>query len=64
MNIEKFKRVRFGPGSVVYVKGYKRQGRRIVTRIIGDVEGGRVLDAPVDNFRCWNIADLKAWVRR
>jgi hypothetical protein len=37
----------------------RRNATRTIVGFIHDVEGGVILDKPVEGFRCWNIKDLR-----
>jgi hypothetical protein len=58
------KKPRFQTGSRVVVVGHVKEGPRTVVSLLRDTDGGRVLDKPVDGFRCWNVEDLKRAMRR
>lgn len=51
-------RLRYKAGSRVVVKGFKKEGERLVEMVYSDVDGGRRLDRPVDGFVSWNVDDL------
>lgn len=53
----------FKKGARVCVRGFPDEPRRVVA-VYGDVPGGRRLDAPVDGFVSWNVADLVCAKRR
>ena len=54
----------FKKGDAVVVKGYARYGRRIIQDFIRNVDGGVILDRPVDRCRCWNVDALRPFKRK